>query len=82
MQEWLLEQWERRKKSVIFVTHDVDEALFLSDRIFVFKNTPVSELEEVKVPLKRPRTMRDLNAPEIVQLKEYLINLLRMKVKI
>lgn len=82
MQEWLLEQWERRKKSVIFVTHDVDEALFLSDRIFVFDQQPVSELQEVKVPLKRPRTGRDLNNPKIIQLKEYLINQLRSKVKL
>ncbi len=36
MQEWLLDQWEKRKKTVLFVTHDVNEALFLSDRIFVF----------------------------------------------
>ncbi len=82
MQEWLLEQWERRKKSVIFVTHDVDEALFLSDRIFVFDQQPVSELQEVKVPLKRPRSGRDLNNPKIIQLKEYLINQLRSKVKL
>lgn len=82
MQEWLLEQWERRKKSVIFVTHDVDEALFLSDRIFVFDQQPVSELQEVKVPIKRPRSGRDLNNPKIIQLKEYLIDQLRSKVKL
>ncbi len=81
MQEWLLTQWEKRKKTVLFVTHDVDEALFLSDRIFVFTNHPVTKLQEVKVPLSRPREMRDLNNPEVMILKEHLIDQLRMKVE-
>lgn len=81
MQEWLLTQWEKRKKTVLFVTHDVDEALFLSDRIFVFTNHPVTKLQEVKVPLRRPRAMRDLNNPEVMILKEHLIDQLRMKVE-
>lgn len=80
MQEWLLDQWENRKKTILFVTHDVNEALFLSDRIFVFTTAPVSKLEEVRVPLMRPRSMSDLNGSEIIRLKEYLIDQLRMKV--
>lgn len=69
------------EKTVLFVTHDVDEALFLSDRIFVFTNNPVTKLQEVKVPLRRPRVMRDLNNPEVMILKEHLIDQLRMKVE-
>lgn len=82
MQEWLLEQWEKRKKTVLFITHDVNEALFLSDRIFVFTECPVSQLQEVKVPLNRPRSLSDLNNLEMINLKELLMNQLRLKVKL
>jgi putative hydroxymethylpyrimidine transport system ATP-binding protein len=82
MQEWLLQQWEKRKKTVLFITHDVDEALFLSDRIFVFTDHPVSKLEEVEVPMTRPRSMRDLHNSEVITLKEKLIEQLRMKVQL
>lgn len=80
MQEWLLAQWEKRKKTVLFITHDVDEALFLSDRILIFTNTPVSSLQEVVLPLKRPRSLHDLHISEMISLKEYLIDQLRLKV--
>lgn len=82
MQEWLLEQWEKVRKTVLFITHDVNEALFLSDRIFVFTDTPTAKLEEVKVPLNRPRSFADLNNSEMINLREYLIDILRMKVKL
>jgi len=80
MQEWLLEQWEKRNKTLLFITHDVDEALFLSGRIFIFRQAPISYLEEVKVPLARPRKIRDLAQPEVAELKDYLIDQLRKKV--
>ena len=51
MQEWLLEQWQKRKHTILFITHDVNEALFLSDRIFIVSDTPMKRLEEVLVPL-------------------------------
>jgi putative hydroxymethylpyrimidine transport system ATP-binding protein len=82
MQEWLLEQWEKRKKTVLFITHDVNEALFMSDRIFVFADTPATSLQEVEVPLKRPRSIQDVNRQEMIILKEYLIDQLRMKVRL
>ncbi|KIL47198.1 ABC transporter ATP-binding protein [Jeotgalibacillus soli] len=81
MQEWLLEQWEKRKKTILFITHDVNEALFLSDRVFVFSEIPVRTLQEVKVPLERPRNLRDLNNPDVIKLKDHLIDQLRVKVK-
>ena len=80
MQEWLLEKWEKFQKTILFITHDVDEALFLSDRIFVVSATPIHEFTEVTVPLSRPRKIRDLAHPEIVTIKEQLIDQLRMKV--
>lgn len=80
MQEWLLEQWQKWQKTILFITHDVDEALFLSDRIFVLQQHPISSLQEVEVPIGRPRVIRDLSDPVVVQLKEHLINQLRSKV--
>lgn len=81
MQEWLIKQWNSRKSTVLFITHDVDEALFLSDRIFVLKNEPVTSFDEIEVPLGRPRTRVDLHRPEILALKEQLLSTLREEVK-
>ncbi|HHW38156.1 MAG TPA: ABC transporter ATP-binding protein [Bacillales bacterium] len=80
MQEWLLEKWEKMRKTILFITHDVDEALFLSDRIFVINGTPIEKFTEVTVSLSRPRKIRDLARQEIVNIKEQLIDQLRMKV--
>ena len=80
MQEWLLDQWKKREKTILFITHDVNEALFLSDRILVFQETPVRMLQEVIVPLDRPRSLRDLNDPAVVKLKDELIDQLRIGV--
>lgn len=77
MQEWLLDQWEQREKTILFITHDVNEALFLSDRIFIFRDSPVRALEEAAVPLGRPRSQRDLNDPAVIKLKNDLIDQLR-----
>ncbi|WP_338786827.1 ABC transporter ATP-binding protein [Metabacillus sp. FJAT-53654] len=82
LQEWLIAQWQKRKETILFITHDVNEALFLSDRIFVFTETPSSKLEEVKVPLERPRNLKDLNKPALLEMKDYLIDQLRKRVKL
>lgn len=82
MQEWLLDQWEKRKKTILFITHDVNEALFLSDRIYIFTDTPLKKLEEVKVPLSRPRAHKDLNNLNVIDIKNNLLDLLRVKVKL
>lgn len=81
MQEWLLEQWTKRKQTILLITHDVDEALFLSDRILVIEEQPVTQLTEIEVPLDRPRHLSDLEKREIVQLKYALLTKLKTKVK-
>lgn len=80
MQEWLIGQWEKWQKTILFITHDVDEALFLSDRILVLIQKSNPSIQEVKVPLGRPRRIRDLSRAEIVTLKEQLIEQLRPEV--
>ena len=80
MQEWLLDQWQRHKKTILFITHDVEEAVFLSSGVLVVEETPIRSLQEVPVPMKYPRTRQDLTRPEIVDLRERLVNTLRKQV--
>ncbi len=77
MREWLLEQWEREQKTVLFITHDVEEAVFLSSRILVVEETPITHLKSIEVPAEYPRSREELTRPEIVELKETLIEMLR-----
>jgi NitT/TauT family transport system ATP-binding protein len=55
LQQTLLEQWERNHKTIIFVTHSIEEAITLGDRVFVMSARPGTLLYEVKVPFERPR---------------------------
>lgn len=82
MQEWLLEQWEHYHKTILFITHDVEEAVFLSKKIFVIQDRPFSSMEMVEVPLPAHRDRSDLKKPEIVDLKERLIGKLRRSVRL
>ena len=77
MREWLLEQWEREKKTVLFITHDVEEAVFLSSRILVVEESPITHLRSIDVPAGYPRSRDELRKPEILALKEDLIGMLR-----
>lgn len=77
MREWLLEQYAMEKKTVLFITHDVEEALFLSNRVLVVTDTPITTLKSFEVPLGYPRTLKDLARPEIAELKDNLIEMLR-----
>ncbi|MGI5849202.1 MAG: ABC transporter ATP-binding protein [Christensenellales bacterium] len=56
MREWLLNLWDHHKKAVIFVTHDIEEAIFLSDRIYILSERPATVAHVIDVGLKRPRS--------------------------
>lgn len=73
LQEWLAEQWASLGKTVLFVTHDVEEALYLATRILVLRGRPVRQVESIPVPLPVPRKRQMLEQPEIQELKERLI---------
>lgn len=77
MREWLLEQWEQEQKTVLFITHDVEEAVFLSSRILVVEETPICRLTSIDVPVGYPRTRKSMTEPEVIELKERLIGMLR-----
>lgn len=82
MQEWLLDQWKKFNKTVLFVTHDVEEAIFLSKKILLIRDVPVTKFEEYEIPLSYPRNREDLKKPEIINLKEELIQKLKQEVSL
>ncbi|PGU46506.1 ABC transporter ATP-binding protein [Bacillus cereus] len=80
LQEWLFEQWKEWEKTILFITHDVEEALFLSNRILVVEQQPITILTERVVPLDRNRTRKDLYKPEVLALKDELLSMLQRQV--
>ena len=79
MQRWLLKVWEQFGPSVLLVTHDVDEALRLADRIYVMTSRPAAIKGSLQVDQGRPRRITE---PEMVSRKEYLLELLEKEIKI
>jgi len=64
MQTWLLEMWERDRRAVLLVTHDVEEAIFLADRIVVLSPRPGRVIHETTIALPRPRHRGMVTEPE------------------
>ena len=77
MQAWLLNIWEQNKRSILFVTHSIEEALFLSDRIYVLSSKPASILEELIIPFPRPRQEAVMLKTQFQELRQYIHTLLR-----
>lgn len=77
MQRWLLELWEENRRSVLFITHNIEEALLLSNRIYVFSGRPGSILHTVDVPFPRPRRDEITDEPEFLKLKRQLSQWMR-----
>ena len=76
MQELLLSVWERDRLSVLFVTHDIDEAIFLADRICVLSSHPGQVREFIDVPLPRPRVFSQQMGNEFLELKQHVRTLI------
>ena len=76
MQNMLMRIWEQKKKTVVFVTHDIDEAILLADRIFVMAARPGRIREIIPVDLPRPRRMDLSLTPEFMELKKRVFTLL------
>jgi NitT/TauT family transport system ATP-binding protein len=77
LQDELLRIWQRSQKTVIFVTHDIEEALFLGDRIVVMCARPSRISRVVEVPFGRPRTDAIRGSPEMGRLKQEIWEELR-----
>ena len=70
MQEWLLSVWDDIRSTILFITHDVDEALFLADRVLVMSSRPGRIKDEVLVPFSRPRDHSVIASAEFAALKQ------------
>jgi NitT/TauT family transport system ATP-binding protein len=78
MQVELMRIWTDRRPVVLFVTHSVDEAIILADRILLLRPRPGQVVETVKVALERPRWTYDVRAePEFIELRRYLSQRMR-----
>jgi ABC-type nitrate/sulfonate/bicarbonate transport system ATPase subunit len=78
MQEWLLQLWGDFGKTVVFVTHDVEEAIYLSDQMYVMATRPGRLIETIAVPIARPRARTVTLSPEFIAIKERCMQLLTM----
>ncbi len=76
MQEWLLQLWGDFGKTVVFVTHDVEEAIYLSDEMYVMATRPGRVVEMIRVPIQRPRQRNVTLTREFIDIKERCMALL------
>ncbi|WP_457437163.1 ABC transporter ATP-binding protein [Pseudomonas sp. TE3786] len=76
MQQLLLQVWGNAKKTVVFVTHDIDEAILLADRIYVMGARPGRIKEILDVPIDRPRSLDVVMEPEFIRMKRRILELL------
>jgi ABC-type nitrate/sulfonate/bicarbonate transport system ATPase subunit len=76
MQEWLLGLWRDFAKTIVFVTHDVEEAIYLSDEVHVMATRPGRVIEMIPVPIERPRPRSVTLTPEFIAIKDRCLKLL------
>jgi NitT/TauT family transport system ATP-binding protein len=76
MQELLLDIWTQMKTTIVFITHDIDEALFLADRILVMSPRPGRIIDEIKLDFARPRGTELVTSADFVALKRRCLQLL------
>ncbi|MFH5253866.1 ABC transporter ATP-binding protein [Burkholderia semiarida] len=79
MQTHLLDIWRNIDVTILFITHDLDEAIFLADRILVLKANPGGVQELIEVPVPRPRDYSQVNTPEFIATKARLEALIHPK---
>ena len=74
MQQWLLSIWEQNRRSVLFVTHNIEEALYLSDRIIVLSTNPATVKQEFTIPFERPRNKSLLLTEQFLNWKKQVLS--------
>lgn len=80
LQEELLSLWQQYQRTVVFVTHSLEEAILLGDRVIVMSARPGTVLADLEVPLGRPRTGKDRASPEFAAFEGQIWELLRGEV--
>jgi ABC-type nitrate/sulfonate/bicarbonate transport system ATPase subunit len=76
MQQWLLQVWKDSGRTVLFITHDVDESIFLSDRVLVMSPRPGRIIADFENTLARPRSLEIFTDPDFIDLKGRVMHLL------
>lgn len=79
MQEHLLRLWTEMKATIVFVTHDIDEAILLADRVFVMSRGPGRILRTIEIGLPRPRSLEMSIEPRFLSLKKQCLDLIRQQ---
>jgi len=74
LQQELLDIWYQDQKLVVFVTHDIEEAILMGDRVLVMSGRPGRILEEIRIPLSRPRSLAAPDRPDITEVKWHIWN--------
>jgi NitT/TauT family transport system ATP-binding protein len=77
MQRELQNIWERKRKTVIFITHQIDEAVYLADRVLVLGGQPGSLRDDIRIPLERPRGLDIKRRPDFTALVERIWRLIQ-----
>ena len=77
MQELLLDIWSRKRNTVIFVTHDIEEAVYLADRVLVMSARPGRIIEDLRIELPRPRVPEIVASEEFTRYRKHMLRLLR-----
>lgn len=77
MQQLLLQIWDETACTILFVTHDVEEAIYLADRIFIMSSHPGTIVEDVEVPFDRPRDLGLKEKNEFHELQHYVLGRLK-----
>jgi ABC-type nitrate/sulfonate/bicarbonate transport system ATPase subunit len=77
MQELLLRIWDETASTVLFVTHDVDEAIYLADRIYIMSAGPGTIVEDLPVPFARPRDLAVKQTTEFHEMQQHVLSCLR-----
>jgi NitT/TauT family transport system ATP-binding protein len=77
MQQMLLGLWAQEQQSILFVTHDITEAVLLADRVLVFSSRPAKIVQDLRVPFGRPRSADLVADPNFVDICHHLLALLK-----
>jgi NitT/TauT family transport system ATP-binding protein len=75
-QRFLTQLWEQHRRTIAFVTHDIDEAIYLGDTVYVMSRRPGRVREVVQVDIPRPRSLDDIGTPRFAELKHHILSLI------
>lgn len=81
LQEDLLKTWNQQRPLIVYVTHDLTEAILLGDRVLIMSGRPGTILEEVEIPFARPRNLQERINPKITEIEKHLWSVLEDDVR-